>query len=395
MPSRERAWCSVFPDRSLSYGRLSAYYFFYFAFVGVCAPYFGLYLQFLRFSPGEIAVLLSQMQFMRLFGPWFWGTLSDRTGRRIFFVRMTACVALPVFIVLLFTRGFWGLLFLLALHSFFWVAALPLVETLTLEHLRERSADYGKIRLWGSVGFIVTVLGIGGLLERFPLSLVPWVSLVPLAGMLLISLSIPEPSARLSEGENASIRGLLSQKRVLAFFAAAFAMTAAHGPLNVFYSIFLTGYGYGTAFVGGLWTLGVLAEITFFYFMPGFMRRFRLRAILLLSFSAAVIRFIIIGFCVGYPALLALAQLLHGLTFGAFHSASIAVVNVLFSGKTRSRGQALYASSSFGAGGLAGSLAGGWLWGSLGPQAAFVFASLSALSGLVLVAMLGDDDRQD
>jgi PPP family 3-phenylpropionic acid transporter len=191
--------------------------------------------------------------------------------------------------------------------------------------------------------------------------------------------------------EAAPIAVILRRPRVAAFFAAAFAMTAAHGPLNIFYSIFLTSRGYCAFAAGALWALGVVAEIVLFYFMPRLARRYSRRAILSASFTAAMIRFIMIGFGVEYPAILIAAQLLHGLTFGAFHSASVAAVGALFPGSARSRGQALYASASFGAGGLAGSLIGGWAWGHLGPQAAF--ATASALAGLALIAArLGERD---
>ncbi|MDR1163886.1 MAG: MFS transporter [Candidatus Accumulibacter sp.] len=395
--------CDVFGARppeneatpSFPYRRLSSYYFFYFAFVGACTPYFGLYLKSLGFSPWRIGVLLSQMQLMRLFGPYFWGALSDRIGRRISIVRTTGFLSLPIFSCLLFARSFESLLFLLALHSFFWVAALPLVETLTFEHLRERAADYGKVRLWGSVGFIAAVMSLGGLLDRFPASSALWACLLPLAGIFLSALTIPDSPARPVIDAALPVADILRRPRVVAFFAAVFAMTAAHGPLNVFYSIFLAAHGYGAVEIGALWTLGVLAEIAFFFFMPRLVRRYRLRAILLSSFSAAFIRFIMIGFGVESPVILIAAQLLHGLTFGAFHAASIASVGTLFPGKTRSRGQALYASASFGAGGLTGSLVSGWSWGSFGPSATFAAASAFAAFAFIAVGLGGLGESRD
>jgi PPP family 3-phenylpropionic acid transporter len=116
------------------------------------------------------------------------------------------------------------------------------------------------------------------------------------------------------------------------------------------------------------------------------MRRFSLRIILLACFAAAIVRFTLIGCCVDSLPVLILAQVLHGLTFGACHSAAIAAINRWFPGHTRSRGQALYSSVSFGAGGLAGGLLSGWTWDYLGGELTFVLASLYALIGLLLVA---------
>ncbi|HQO29946.1 MAG TPA: MFS transporter, partial [Accumulibacter sp.] len=143
---------------------------------------------------------------------------------------------------------------------------------------------------------------------------------------------------------------------------------------------------YSKWLVGSLWSLGVIAEIVVFYHMADLLRRFSLRAILLACFAAAVVRFLLIAWGVEWLFLLVLAQLLHGLTFGAYHAASVAAVNRWFPGRCQGRGQALYSSLSFGAGGLLGSILSGWTWEPLGPAPTYILSSLLALAGLVCVA---------
>ena len=128
------------------YWRLSGYYFFYFAFIGAFSPYFGLYLQSLTFSAWDISVLMTQMQIMRLAGPFCWSALVDRVGARMTIIRVTSAITLAVFCVFFFVARFEVLLISLALFAFFWVAALPLVETLTFDHLRDEPARYSRIR---------------------------------------------------------------------------------------------------------------------------------------------------------------------------------------------------------------------------------------------------------
>ena len=367
------------------YWRLSGYYLFYFAFIGAFSPYFGLYLQSLAFSAWDISVLMTQMQVMRLAGPFFWSTLVDRAGGRMTLIRLTSAITLAVFCAFFLTTRFEILLVSLGLFAFFWVAALPLVETLTFDHLRDEPARYSRIRLWGSVGFIVTVLGVGALLDRWPLSSLLGMCVVCLSGIVLCGFAIPEAPAPHGHESQQPIGRILRQPRVRALLAACFAMSAAHGALNIFYSIFLSDHGYSKSLVGGLWTLGVLAEIVVFFYMARVMRRFTLRQILLASFAAAVVRFVTIGQAADRLLVLALAQLLHGLTFGAFHSAAIAATNRWFPGSTRSRGQALYSSLSFGAGGAVGGLVSGWAWGHLGSGITFALGSLFALIGLMLI----------
>jgi len=371
----------------LPYWRLSGYYFFYFAFIGAFSPYFGLYLQSLGFSAWDIGLLMSQMQLMRLFAPYLWGALADRLGRRVAVVRLAGVLSLlgcaPFFMV----RSFEAMLVTMALLAFFWSAALPLVEAVTFDHLREDPARYSRIRLWGSIGFIIAVMGTGALLDHVPLPNLLWVIFGTLAGILACAMTVPDAPAHLPTGEQPLLRRILQQTRVRALFAACFAMSAAHGALYVFYSIHLSDHHYSKVLVGSLWSLGVLAEIVVFFFMVALLRRFGLRRVLLLSFAAAVLRFLMIGQLVDWLWLMVVAQLLHGLTFGAYHAAAIAAVNRWFPGHCQTRGQALYSTVSFGAGGLLGSVLSGWTWDAWGAAATFALSSLLALIGLLIVAI--------
>ncbi|MFZ2852783.1 MAG: MFS transporter [Rhodocyclaceae bacterium] len=372
---------------SLPYWRLSGYYFFYFAFIGAFSPYFGLYLQSLSFSAWDIGLLMSQMQLMRLFGPYLWGELADHLARRVPIVRLAGVISLIGFSAFFFVRGFDAFLVAMALLAFFWSAALPLVDTVTFDHLREEPARYSRIRLWGSIGFIVAVLGTGALLDHWPLASLLWVIVAILAGIVLYAFLIPEGPLRPHADHHLSVGRILRQTHVKALFAGCLAMSAAHGAFYIFYSIHLAGHGYSTLMVGGLWSLGVLAEIVVFFYMSKLMRRFGLRNILLASFAAAVLRFLLIGWGVDSLAVTAFAQLLHGLTFGAHHAASITAVNRWFPGRSQARGQALYSSLSFGAGGLLGGLLSGWMWTPLGAALTFTLSSFFALLGLILVAV--------
>jgi PPP family 3-phenylpropionic acid transporter len=373
--------------QSLPYWRLSGYYFFYFAFIGAFSPYFGLYLQSLSFSAWDIGLLMSQMQLMRLFGPYLWGALADRLARRVPIICLAGLISLIGFSSFFFVRSFEAFLVAMALLSFFWSAALPLAETVTFDHLRAEPARYSRIRLWGSVGFIVAVMGTGALLDHLPLPALLWVIVGTLLGILLFALVVPEAPTHVHVASHLPVREILRQPRVKALFASCFAMSAAHGALYIFYSIYLADHGYSKSLVGGLWSLGVLAEIGVFLYMPRLMRRFGLRSILLATFTAAVLRFLMIAWGVESLTVIVIAQLLHGLTFGAYHAASITAVNCWFPGRSQARGQALYSSLSFGAGGLLGGLISGWTWDALGASLTFTLSAVFALLGLFLVAL--------
>jgi len=179
---------------------------------------------------------------------------------------------------------------------------------------------------------------------------------------------------------------VLGRSDVLAFFGACMCMAAAHGAMYAFYSIYLEAAGYSKAMIGALWTLGVVAEVVVFLRLPQLMRRFSLRALLIASFLCAAVRFAAIGWAVDMLAVLAVAQLLHAATFGAFHAASIAAVHRLFPGRIAGRGQALYSSLTYGVGGAAGTLLAGWTWESLGATPSFLLSAIFGAVGAALIA---------
>ncbi len=198
------------------------------------------------------------------------------------------------------TTSFWGMFLVLALMAFFWSASMPLVEATTLSYLGKNTAHYGRIRSWGSIGFIVSVVGLGYAFDYIAIAWLLWAGLVCEIGILIFSRQIPKTEVLAHHTDSQSIKQIVLQPRVLALFGACFLMSVAHGPYYTFYSIYLVEHGYAKSAVGGLWALGVICEIGVFFLMPALVRRFGFTRILLVSFSAAVLRFLLIGWAVDW-----------------------------------------------------------------------------------------------
>lgn len=377
------------PAKPIPYWQLSGYYYFYFAFVGAISPYWGPYLKSLGFSAFDIGILMSLLAITRMFAPNVWGWMADRSGKRVAIIQFAASASFLSFLGVFFGHGFWWLFLVMTLMSFFWSASLPLVEATTFSHLRDRTERYGHIRLWGSLGFIASVVGLGYFLDRASLAWLPWAISALLAGVALFSRFIPEAEVFAPEHAPTSVWVLLRDKRVAALFAACFLMSAAHGPYYSFYSIYLGDHGYSPSEIGWLWALGVISEIGVFLFMPRLFKRFRLGSILIASFMLTVLRFLVIAWFIQYPILILFAQLLHAATFGAYHAAAVASINRVFHGRNQAKGQGLYNSISFGAGGALGSLYAGRTWEWLGPSATFSIAAGCALVALGLIWRAG------
>jgi PPP family 3-phenylpropionic acid transporter len=376
----------MYPTKNYHW-RIAGFYFFYYAFVGMFSPYWSLYLQSIHFTPIEIAILMSIQPVMRMVAPNIWGWLADHTGQRLLVVQVAATLSAVFYFGVFLTTSFWGLFLVLTLMGFFWSASMPLVEATTLSYLGKNTAHYGRIRSWGSIGFIVAVVGLGYAFDYIAIVWLLWAGLVCEIGILIFSRQIPRTEVLAHHTDTQPIKQIVMQPKVLALLTACFLMSVAHGPYYTFFSIFLVEHGYTKTAVGGLWALGVICEIGVFFLMPALVKRFGFTRILLISFSAAVLRFMLIGWAVDVVGLLLFAQVLHALTFGAYHAASVGLVHEYFKGRHQSKGQALFGSFTYGAGGVLGGLASGPIWQHWGANALYTFSSSMALLGLMLMLL--------
>jgi PPP family 3-phenylpropionic acid transporter len=376
----------MYPTKNYHW-RIAGFYFFYYAFVGMFSPYWSLYLQSIHFTPIEIAILMSIQPVMRMVAPNIWGWLADHTGQRLLVVQVAATLSAVFYFGVFLTTSFWGLFLVLTLMGFFWSASMPLVEATTLSYLGKNTAHYGRIRSWGSIGFIVAVVGLGYAFDYIAIVWLLWAGLVCEIGILIFARQIPRTEVLAHHTDTQPIKQIVMQPKVLALLTACFLMSVAHGPYYTFFSIYLVEHGYTKTAVGGLWALGVICEIGVFFLMPALVKRFGFTRILLISFSAAVLRFMLIGWAVDVVGLLLFAQVLHALTFGAYHAASVGLVHEYFKGRHQSKGQALFGSFTYGAGGVLGGLASGPIWQHWGANALYTFSSSMALLGLLLMLL--------
>ena len=377
----------------LPYWRLAGVYFFYFAYIGAFAPYFSLYLSASGVAAAGIGVIMALPQLVRIFAPYLWGWLADRSRRRLRIARIGTVIGTAVYCGLFAARGFESLFAIVLLMSFFLSAALPLVEVTTLTHLGEHTAQYGRIRVWGSIGFIAAVLLIGYALDWLPIGALLWIMLAILIGAAALLMAVPEAPHVEHIHEHTPIANVLRQPQVVALMVACALMAVAHGPYYTFYSIYLVGYGYTKGAVGWLWALGVICEIAIFFWMSHLFRAYTLRDVLIASFALTAVRFVIIAWWADNLLLLLLAQTLHAASFGSFHAAALGYVHRFFRGRNQARGQAIYTSLTFGLGGTLGGLYAGYAWERLGAGITFSGAALCAFAGMLILWLKLDDRR--
>jgi len=352
----------------------------YFAHIGFFNPYLPLWLQELGYGLLAISVLTSVQSATRLFAPYGWGWLSDHTGERVRLLRYGATVALLASLGLWFDLGTTGLFLVLLLMFTHTSGMMPMSEA-ALAHLVSRDGGfdarrYGRVRVWGSIGFLITVVVAGAWFEHTGMSSFPAWTLGTLAAVALSTWRLPDAREPVHiEASRPRIWPVLRQPTVAWFFAAVFFHVLAHIFIYIFLSLYLDSLGYSKTVIGLLWALSVAIEVGWFFTQGRWLPLLTLPAWLVLAAGLMALRMGITASLAGSLVVLVLAQALHAITFAAHHTVCIAWISEHFPGRLRGRGQALYAVLGYGLPGVVGGLIGGLLSSALGLASVFWLSS--------------------
>jgi len=318
--------------------------------------------------------------------PYGWGWLGDHGGHRIVLLRVAAGASLLSALGLLVAREYGLVAFFTGLLFLANGGVVPLSEA-TLAAVLNRGGPmdpgrYGRVRVWGSIGFIVSVVVAGGVLQAAGIGLFPW--LVSAMFGLLVLASFRLAATRddvASHADTPAVGAVLRRPEVAWFFASVFFTVLGHTSLYSFFSLYLDSLGYPKSAVGALWAVSVIVEIVFFWFQGRIFGRLSPMHWLQWAAAFSILRFAAIAAFGSQPAVLVAAQLLHVVTFAAQHAACIVLINRHFPGPLRGRGQALYTVLGYGVSGVIGGVGGGWLSGRHGFPAVFWAAAVAAALG--------------
>jgi PPP family 3-phenylpropionic acid transporter len=341
----------------------------YFAHIGFFNPYLPLWLKAQGLPIVVISLLASVQSFTRVFAPYAWGALSDHTGERVKLLRISAAIALIASAGLWITGGAWWIAFVLLLLFTHTSSMMSLTEAAMAHLVAGDWGRYGKVRLWGSVGFMLTVFAAGAWFEAFGMGAFPGWAAVTLAGVLLCTWWLPnvkEAPHTHADGPREPIGTALRRPVVRWFFASLLFHVMAHFAIYGFLSLYLDSLGYSKATIGALWAVSVVAEIGWFYLQGRLIGRFPMERWLVICAAVTALRMALTGGLGHSMVALVIAQGIHALTFATHHTACIAMVSKHFPGRLRARGQALFTVIGYGFGGVAGVLAGGAIasrWG--------------------------------
>ncbi len=386
------------PLMPVSPSRFALFYALYFALLGCIAPFWGLYLKHLSFTAVEIGSLMALFGVVRILAPNMWAAQSQRFRGPVQMVRMAGLLTLVCFSLIYVTQSFYGVAAVMIAYGFFWAAMLPQYEVLCMQSLSNQVDRYSRVRMWGSVGFIVTVVLLGAVLQALSISVLPavmWTLMFCIVANAWLMPHASHPVRPENQTEQQFWRRLLKGP-VAGFILLNVLLQLSFGPYYTFFSIYLGEAGYSASLTGIIWGVGVIAEVVLFWQFGRIMHLLSWRGWVVLSLALTAVRWMLNGYLIGSLWVLLLLQILHAFSFGVMHAVSMRYVQTLFPDHLQGRAQALYSSVSFGLGGAVGAWVSGLLWEPLGGTLVFVLAGAASLAGAVIawLSLSPDEQRQ-
>lgn len=367
---------------------INSQYFIYFGVMGIYLPYFNLYCYHLNFSGFQIGAISATRTVTLVVFPLIWGLLADRFQlRRPIYIFCNFASAL-IWAAFLFTRNFWIMLAIGTFHGIFYSPIISFLETFTMEALGEDKKQYGRVRVWGSISFIMVVLIIGKVISLTSAGII--VFLIMIGSLLQVAVATGIPSVQKKAASSDIVTaGKVFNRRLVLFLVCGFLMLASHGTYYGFFSIHLEKLGYSGAFIGLSWALASVAEIVVMLQSDRIFKHVSLSHVLVFSYVAATLRWGIM-FRVVTAGPILFAQALHAFSYGAFHVASILYIDQLTPAVAKTMGQAVNNAVSYGLGLMVGFFVNGWFYETTGASVLFLGSAAVAAAGGLMFTFFHD-----
>ncbi len=385
-----KVWFRAAPLRTMTpsafHFRLSFCYALMLLGTGVQMPFLPLWLSAKGLSLGAIGIILAAMTAVRIVVVPVVARLADARGNRLSLIRFSAAAALLAYGALTLTSGFWPILAVAVVASLLFGPVFPLAESFAVDGAAAHGLDYGRIRLWASLSFLAGNLGAGALLTVLPAEATVYLlaaaqGLAVLAAWLLPGdVTGPRASPMPTQSGGPTLLG----HGFFALFVATVALAqSSHAVLYSFASVQWQAQGFSRLAVGGLWAVGVLAEVTLFAVAGRALVRVGILRMLMIGIAGGALRWLALA---AAPALVVATglQLLHAASFATVHLATMHYIRAMVPQHLRNTAQGLY-SGAMGAAMALMTWAAGPLYAGLGPHAYLVMAGVSLVAlGLAL-----------
>ena len=359
---------------------------------GVQLPFLPLWLKAKGIDTGGIAFIIAGMMAVRVFGAPLFAWVADHFGNRRLVIQLCAGFAFATYLLLAISNDFGPIATMSLIAAFMFAPVFPLTEGFSVDGAAAHGLDYGRLRLWASLSFLMGSLSSGALLTVLdPLS-TAWLIALAQGLSFLATLLLPDEPEQEKPGDD-DVAEVLASARVF-FFASSFPLLmlvaglaqASHAMLYTSSSLHWTSLGFNSFDIGLLWTIAVSAEVGLFMWSNRIVEILGPSRLLLLGIAGGALRWLLMASFTGYPAMLA-AQSLHMLSFAAAHLGTMNFIRIMTPPHIRNRAQGIYSALSGGVLMASTAWMSGKLYGAIGGNAYFAMAGVS-LAALVAALLL-------
>jgi len=351
--------------------QISAFFFFYFALIGVYVIFLPKILQNIGYTPLQIGLIFSIAPLMRFITPFFFLKHFSLSTRVLHLALAGMLITIPLFYLTI--AHFIPFALTNILYGITSGLVLPYMETYALEKLQKEY--YGRSRLYGSIGFIVVALLLARLLEENSIGL-HFIALTILLSSFFAYLLSGDRSHFTETARPAKNRFNLQSHWPL--WMSIFLMQVGFGAFYSFFTIYESEHGLSLEMISYLWTFSVVCEILLFYFQARFLQ-FSLYGIIQFTIFITVVRWLLLYLFADSLGMLFLSQSLHAFSFALYHTATLSYLNTLY--REKKLAAQFYYGIGFGLGGFFGSILAGYAYG---PHLFLVSACVTLLAFLVL-----------
>jgi PPP family 3-phenylpropionic acid transporter len=388
LPPRLR-WPAPASDRGAVARRLQLFYVFLFMVPGIHLPFWPLWLAAQGLNEAAIGLALAAGNWARVIANPLAGHFADRNGERRRLMLALTVLCLCSFALFAVARELGPLIAVSLLFGLFWGPLMPLCENMTLLACYRHRLDYGRIRLWGSLSFMVTATAAGFILQTRSADAIYVMMLLALVGAALVAIGLPDIRVETAPApvpggagprRAAPFGALLRERRYLIMLAAAAAIHASHGVLYAFGTLHWRAAGHSNDVIGLLWAVGVIAEIGVFAVGGALLRRLGPAELLLIASAVGALRWSGMALTTEL-ALLAALQALHALSFGIAHLGAMHMLAQELRPEISASAQGYYSVVNGGVALGAAMLAAGPLYAAFGGASFWFMAALAAAGG--------------
>ncbi|MGM0500925.1 MAG: MFS transporter [Bacillota bacterium] len=349
--------------------------------------YYNLYFKSIGITSSQIGTINSIAKAVALLSLPFWGMASDyyRANKKLLMVTVSG--ALVSSLLFLTTENLWLITGIMVMFLTFFLSTVPLADAQLLGYLGEGSKQYGKYRIWGSIGYTVVVALVGYFIEKTAAVNIFYLSAGIYGLTLFIIPKLPDEDVKMQIASLEKFKVLFQKENLLIFVVFTFFINLTFETNNIYFPLYVIDQGGKEFLIGISLMIAATSEMIVFYFSEEIMEHFKIKYIFLVSSLAFAFRWFLLA---KFPILVVflLSQTLHSLTFGLFHVTSVNYINELCGVQFKATGQNLYATSR-GVSGIIGSFIGGFIYQNLGGGTLYSYLSLIALlAGVIYFIIL-------